>query len=239
MDILGIRTVLVPPNPGNVSAFGLLTVDVRNDYVRTHVAFADGLDADAVSSLYDDLAAQARTALSREGFAEEQHRLLRTADLRYFGQAFEVRVPVPDGVLDGDALSSVADGFHAEHRALYGYDFAGDVSQPVEWVNLRVTGVGPIKRPEIRRADPPENESPDADPLETFGRVSERPVCFDAEEGYVATQVVWREDLGPGVVLAGPAIIEEFGSTVPLHPGFAARVDEYLNLVVTREEVQA
>jgi N-methylhydantoinase A len=226
MDVLGIRTVLVPPNPGNVSAFGLLTVDVRNDYVRTHVAFADGLDPHAVSTLYDDLAAQARTALTREGFAEEQHRLVRTADLRYFGQAFEVRVPVPDGVLDPEALSSVAAGFHAEHRALYGYDFAGAPSQPVEWVNLRVTGIGPIKRPEIKRADPPE----------TFGRVSERKVCFDADDGYVDTAVLWRPDLAPGVSVEGPAIIEEFGSTVPLHPGFTARVDDFLNLIVTRVE---
>src|SRR5262249_19255141 len=37
MDILGVPAVLVPPNPGNVSAFGLLTVDIRNDYVRTAV----------------------------------------------------------------------------------------------------------------------------------------------------------------------------------------------------------
>jgi N-methylhydantoinase A len=224
MDVLGVRTVLVPPNPGNVSAFGLLTVDVRNDYVRTHVAFADGLVPDAVSRLYDDLAAQARTALTREGFAEEQHRLVRTADLRYFGQAFEVRVPVPDGVLDPEALASVAAAFHAEHRALYGYDFADDASQPVEWVNLRVTGIGPIRRPEIKRAEPPETDR----------RVGERQVCFDADDGYVETTVLWRPDLAPGVTVDGPAIIEEFGSTVPLHPGFTARVDDYLNLIVTR-----
>ncbi|HET8959928.1 hydantoinase/oxoprolinase family protein [Nocardioides sp.] len=246
MDVLGIRTVLVPPNPGNVSAFGLLTVDVRNDYVRTHVAFADTLDADAVSGLYDDLAAQAHAALSREGFADDQHRLVRTADLRYFGQAFEVRVPVPDGPLDADAIASVAAAFHAEHRALYGYDFAGDGSQPVEWVNLRVTGIGPIKRPEIRRhTDPPETDAHDADPPDkpdgglasspAFGRVGGRPVCFDATDGYVDTAVLWRPDLAPGATVDGPAIIEEFGSTVPLHPGFTARVDEHLNLIVTRQ----
>ena len=92
MDVLGIPTVLVPPNPGNVSAFGLLTVDVKNDYVQTHVALADTLDPATVATTYDDLTARAAAALSGEGFAPEQHQFVRTADLRYFGQAFEVRV---------------------------------------------------------------------------------------------------------------------------------------------------
>jgi N-methylhydantoinase A len=65
--------------------------------------------------------------------------------------------------------------------------------------------------------------------------VKSRPVCFDPGDGYVDTPVLWRADLAPGAVVSGPAIIEEFGSTVPLHPGFTARVDDYLNIVVTRE----
>ncbi len=151
MDVLGIPTVLVPPDPGNVSAFGLLTVDVKNDYVLTRVCLDEHLDAAALRTSYADLTAQARDALLREGFAEDAARVPRTADLRYFGQAFEVRVPVPDGDLDRAALDAVAARFHAEHRGLYGYDFAGDPTQQVEWVNLRVSGIGPITRPEIRR----------------------------------------------------------------------------------------
>ncbi len=100
MDVLGIPTVLVPPNPGNVSAFGLLTVDVKNDYVQTHVSLADNLDPTAVTGVYDALTAQASAALTKEGFADEQHSFVRTADLRYFGQAFEVRVPVSEGPVD-------------------------------------------------------------------------------------------------------------------------------------------
>src|SRR5262249_61340140 len=73
MDILGIPTVLVPPNPGNVSAFGLLTVDVKNDYVQTQVSLDAALDVDALRASYDGLAARARDALLREGFAEESH----------------------------------------------------------------------------------------------------------------------------------------------------------------------
>ncbi|HTW15739.1 MAG TPA: hydantoinase/oxoprolinase family protein [Nocardioides sp.] len=238
MDVLGLETVLVPPNPGNVSAFGLLTVDVKNDYVQTHVALAEHLDPAAVERVYDDLTARAATALTGEGFAPEQHVFARTADLRYFGQAFEVRVPVEAGPLDPEA---VAAAFHAEHRATYGYDFAGDPTQQVEWVNLRVSGIGPITRPEIKRHEGFEARS--ARTSTTVGARSARTsttaeptrsVCFDPAEGYVDTPLFQRTDLPPGTVVTGPAIVEEFGSTVPVHPGFSARVDEYLNLIITR-----
>ncbi len=231
MDILGIPTVLVPPNPGNVSAFGLLTVDVKNDYVQTHVALHESVDPATLQTAYDALTEQARAALATEGFAEETHVFQRTADVRYFGQAFEVRVPVPDGPLDRAALDEVATRFHAEHKALYGYDFSADDSQQVEWVNVRTSGIGPIQRPEIQKAgglDTPPRTSRAARPPNS------RPVCFDAEAGYVDTALHQRSELPPGTVVDGPAIIEEFGSTVPLHPGFSARVDDYLNIIVTR-----
>ena len=247
MDVLGIPTVLVPPDPGNVSAFGLLTVDVRNDYVQTHVTLADRLDPAEVAATYDALTGRARAALLREGFAEEQHGFVRTADLRYFGQAFEVRVPVPEGPFDADLAATVAETFHAEHRTLYGYDFADDADQQVEWVNLRVSGVGPIQRPEIRRAggfetvaaQPP--QPPDGSVVEE-GRQGpsrnhpRRPVCFDPESGYVDTPIRARATLRPGEMVAGPVIIEEYGSTVPIHPGFTVEVDDFRNLVVTRVE---
>ncbi|WP_182523959.1 hydantoinase/oxoprolinase family protein [Nocardioides dongkuii] len=223
MDVLGVPTVLVPPDPGNVSAFGLLTVDVKDDHVQTHVALADALDPAVVEQVYDGLTARAASALEAEGFAPAEHVFARTADLRYFGQAFEVRVPVAPGPLDPAA---VAAAFHAEHRALYGYDFAGDPTQQVEWVNLRVSGIGPITRPEIRRHEVADRQTSWGDPT--------RAVCFDADDGYAETRIVQRTDLPPGATVTGPAIIEEFGSTVPLHPGFAARVDEHLNLIVGR-----
>lgn len=226
MDVLGVPTVLVPPDPGNVSAFGLLTVDVKNDYVQTHVALHEQLDAPRVSEVYDALTTQAAKALSTEGFTEDEHVFARTADLRYFGQAFEVRVTVPEGGLDAAALDGVAERFHAEHRALYGYDFSGDPTQQVEWVNLRVSGIGPIQRPEIRRHTGGGDVA--------GAQRGTRRVCFDPDDGYVETPLLWRTDLAAGTVVEGPAIIEEFGSTVPLHPGFTARVDDFANIIVTK-----
>ena len=54
-------------------------------------------------------------------------------------------------------------------------------------------------------------------------------------DDWLDTPTYNRPDLCPGDVVSGPAVIEEFGSTVPLHPGFVAEVDPFGNLVVTRE----
>ena len=148
---------------------------------------------------------------------------MRTADLRYFGQAFEVRVDVPDGPLTQALADSVAAAFHAEHRKLYGYDFADDDRQQVEWVNLRVTGVGPIRKPELREIA--------AGTGAESARTGTREVYFD---DWVPTAIYDRARLGAGDVVVGPAVLEEFSSTIPVHPGFAATVDRFGNVVMTR-----
>ncbi len=226
IDILRLPVVLVPRNPGNVSAFGLLTVDVKNDYVQTAVVKHRDLDLARLGAIYAALQEQAAAALLKEGFDAAAHRFDRSADLRYFGQAFEVRVTAPDGDPDAEFAERVASGFHDAHRALYGYDFRDDPRQQVEWVNLRVTGVGPIRRPAMRRL-------PGRDGGVDRARTGVRPVHFG--DRWTEAPVYWRADLAPGDGLVGPAVVEEFGSTIPLHPGFRARVDDFGNVLVTRE----
>jgi N-methylhydantoinase A len=229
MDVLGLPRTLVPPNPGNVSAFGLLTVDVRNDHVQTAISRHADLDLDRVGALYAGLEDRARESLDGEGFDRGEQRVQRTADLRYVGQAFEVRVPVPEGDLDAAAVEEVAAAFHAAHRQLYGYDFAADPRQAVEWVNLRVTGVGPIRRPDLPELPPAEGGVERA-------VTGSRRVLF--EEDGVETPTYDRTRLAPGDVVAGPAVIEEFGSTVPVHPGFTATVDRFGNLLLEKESAR-
>ncbi|HJU00320.1 MAG TPA: hydantoinase/oxoprolinase family protein, partial [Actinomycetes bacterium] len=149
LELLGLPAAVVPRDPGNLSAFGLLTVDVRNDEVQTAVARHADLDVAAVAAAFADLEARAAASLDVEGFPRPAQRFRRSADLRYFGQAFEVRVPVPDGPVDGDLADATVTAFHDAHQRLYGYSFRDDPSQQVEWVNLRVTGMGPIRRPAL------------------------------------------------------------------------------------------
>jgi N-methylhydantoinase A len=120
-------------------------------------------------------------------------------------------------------------------------------------VNLRVTGIGPIQRPELTElvpageagADiggrrPGKQERRDSTPAlpsrsSTDGKAAtgSRPVVFSRAAAAVSTPVYWRAELGAGDVVSGPAVIEEYGATVPVHPGFAARVDRFGNLLVT------
>ncbi|MBX4171280.1 hydantoinase/oxoprolinase family protein [Rhodococcus sp. DMU2021] len=223
IDILGLKDVLVPLEPGNVSAFGLLTVDVRNDYVQTHVSRHDRLKIDELQAGLDALAAEAERALEDEGFGPDQRQYARSADLRYFGQAFEVRVPVGDGPITQELMDEAAERFHQAHRELYGYDFRNDPHQHVEWVNLRVSGIGPIKRPELAEIAP----GTGADDALT----GTRQAYFDE---WVTTRVYDRARLGAGDELEGPAVIEEFSSTIPVHPGFRARIDTFGNIRLSK-----
>jgi N-methylhydantoinase A len=225
IEILGVAAVLVPPNPGNTSAFGLLTVDVRSDYVRTHVVRHGALDPDRMEAIFAELSAQAAEALAAQGFAAGTARLSRSADLRYYGQAFEVRVPVGPDAFGPAVADAAAEAFHQAHHALYGYDFRGNPRQHVEWVNLRITGIGPIRRPSLAAA-----QAGDGNPSRAL--TGHRPVTFARGAEPADTAIYWRPSLLAGDVIGGPAVIEEYGATVPVHPGFTARVDELGNLRV-------
>jgi N-methylhydantoinase A len=221
-DILGLQRVVIPLDPGNLSAFGLLTVDVRNDYVRTSVTRHSRIDIEALRGIVAALEAQADDALAREGFAPGERVFELSADLRYYGQAYEVRIPWGSHPVDAVGADRVVAGFHDEHHRLYGYDFRDDRRQEVEWVNLRATGIGPIRKPELRRVEPGVDTSPAV--------TGARRVHF---EEWTDATIYDRARLGAGARVRGPAVIEEFSSTIPLHPGFAAVVDDYGNLIVT------
>jgi len=230
LDLLSLRAALIPLSPANLSALGLLVVDVKNDYVQTFVQRHDGLDYAAVNAHLGRLEALAREALRREGFAEEAMRLLRTADLRYFGQAWEVRVDLPPGAMDPTHGAETVKRFHDAHEKRFGYSYR-DVGDPggerhvVEWVNLRVTGVGPIRRPRFP-------ERPRGDGRVQRALTGRRTVRFDGQS--VECAVYARERLRPADVIIGPAIVEEYGATTVVFPGLRAEVDRFGNLLLTR-----
>jgi N-methylhydantoinase A len=226
VDLLGLKAALIPLSPGNLSAFGLLTVDVRYDYVQTLVQRDDALDVSRLERAYAELEARAEDALALEGFSSAQTRILRSADLRYFGQAWEVSVEVPTGHLDRASADVTVRDFHTAHARAYGYSYAGQPEQRIEWVNLRVTGIGPLRRPSIQPMRRTWSE-----PVER-ARTAEREVWF--ESGCLQTPIFARERLQPDDCLDGPAVVEEFGSTTLVFPQQRMRVDAFGNLVIEK-----
>lgn len=223
LDILGLRGALVPVDPGNLSARGLLTVDARSDFVQTAVMRHRALDLARAGRVLDGLCSRARETLTREGFAAADQVVARSADLRYFGQAYEVPVDLPTGPLTRGAADRVAEAFHRKHHSLYGYDLRDDDRQEVEWVNLRVTGVGTIPSPRLPEAP--------AGAGAGVAATGTRAVCFDA---WSEVTVYDRARLGHGDVVVGPAVVEEYSSTTPVHPGMRAVVDRHGNLRLGR-----
>ena len=169
MDLLGMKACIVPPNPGNLSAFGLLAVDWRTDHIVTKVMHEDAIDLATVATLYAQLEAEALETLRRDGIDAARIRLVREADVRYAGQSMEVRVTAPGGTIDAAFLARLIDAFHAAHLKTFGYNYAGQ--QKVELVNFCVSGFGVIERPSIPRLAPGGHAKP--------ARRSTRPVYFD------------------------------------------------------------
>jgi N-methylhydantoinase A len=207
--ILGLETVLVPPSPGNVSAFGLLAVDLKDDYVTTRVRRHDELDPEEVDSTFAALEEDAVRSLRAQGVPPDRMRLLRSLDVRYLGEAHEIAVAAGHPFEPGQA----AEAFHDAHERIFGYAYRG--SEVVEFVNWKVTGVGLVQRPRLRHRE----ASPGARPAGSAVRGVRR---------------YRRDELPPDFRGEGPAVIDEYGSTTVVHPWFDFEVDHLDNLVLRR-----
>ena len=150
--------------------------------------------------------------------------------MRYWGQSFELSVPVPDRkTINDDWMSDLIESFHESHYNAYG--FRAD-DEPVELVNLRLTTIGKIARPQLRKLD---IINPDI----KVAIKGERPVYFANESsqgGVISTTVYNRQKLPPRSTFNGPAIVEEPDCTTVIQPSWSVTVDDFGNLLVENNQ---
>jgi N-methylhydantoinase A len=217
---LDVPRVLVPRTAGVLSALGLLVSDSLYDHSASRVRPLADVDPATVEERFAALEARGRERLAEENHPVADREYERTADLRYVGQSFDLRVPVPDAV-DEAALSTLAERFHDEHRRRYGHAAPGD---PVELVTLRVRARGRVDPPDLAPgADAREGSLADA-------RRGTRRVRFADERP--ETPVYDRPRLPVGASFDGPAVVEGPESTTVVRPGMAVTVDDDANLLV-------
>jgi N-methylhydantoinase A len=215
---LGIRRVLVPPMPGNFSAFGLLVADIRHDFARSRVIPTRDLPFAELAATFAALEAEGRATLAREGVAEADMRFERRLDMRFIGQAFELSVPVPDDAADMAAIDRAFQRVYAER-------YAHAVSDPVEIVTFRLTALGGVPKPRLPR---PNGVAPSA----AAAQVGTRPMVF--ADGFVETPIYARDKLPPDEPVIGPAAVEESGTTTIIPPGGVGFADAHGNLILER-----
>ncbi len=226
----GIPQVLIPAEPGTTSALGLLVTDVRMESSATLIERADQIELSKITNEFERLENSGRIAHSSAASASGEPIFERSIEMRYWGQSFELSVPVPNRkIIDANWMSELIESFHESHNTAYG--FRAD-DEPVELVNLRLTTIGKIARPQLRKLD---IISPNA----KVAIKGKRPVYFgtdSSEGGVIHTTVYDRPKLPAGSVFNGPAIVEEPDCTTVIQPSWSVTVDDFGNLLIEHNQ---
>jgi N-methylhydantoinase A len=224
-ELLDIPAIVIPPAPGVLSTSGLLSTDLKNDYVQTCYQEGPQYDLSRLSTVYATLEAQALAWLQAERVPPQAQQLIYAADLRYAHQSFELTCPLPAGHLTQALVQELVMAFHREHRRLYSYDLP---NAPVELINLRVTAIGllPKLQPQLASAASSRLEG---------ALAGVRPVYFEQLGGFVETPCYVRSGLAPGMTFEGPAIVDQDDATTVIFPHFHAKVDPVGNLILAQQ----
>jgi len=239
-----IPRVIVPPAPAHFSAWGMLVSDLRHDLVQTKLMRTAQMEMAEFSAAWHELEEKMHEIFADERVEPKDVVFARSADMRYLGQEHTVNVPIPGatdnhkGILsDGQVSAStplharlyseeqreqIESKFHELHEQLYTFR----QESPIEIVNLRLTGFGTVRKPELQRI------ATDTDTQRAFKGT--RLVDFD-DLGRHETSIYERERLGAGAVLEGPAVVEEAAASTLLLPRQQLHVDSFGNLIIETE----
>ncbi|MEU8794006.1 hydantoinase B/oxoprolinase family protein [Streptomyces sp. NPDC048643] len=218
-DSLGIRTVLVPPMAGVLSALGIGLADTTAMREQSVEAPLDAASMPGILKTADDLASAARAELLAEDIPEDRVRITRRAQLRYDG----TDTPLTVELTEPDTMTRA---FEERHRATYSFT----LDRPVVVEALSVEATGLTEAPDLSALAPHE-AAPASDPAGP-GTVS-----LHTDGAWRDVPLHRREHLPPGKGVAGPAIVTEAGSTTVVDDGWRATTTDDGHLILERAVV--
>ncbi len=209
---LQIERVHIPAAAPVLSAYGMLSTDLQYDLSQSHPASLGDLHLDAVRAILDELESQGREKLGLQGVPDRDIEVLRSADMRYLDQVYEVTVDLPNiSQSDDRVMSEWAESFHRRYEELYSYS---QFDQEIRLVTLRVSVLG-----RLPRTAPPERLGGES--LSGAGKGSRRVYLGSWQE----VPIYDGTRLAAGTEIAGPAIVESDFTTLLVEPGDSATVD--------------
>lgn len=216
-DELGIRRVIFPAHASTLSAWGILWSDIAHDLSATQIGPLNAM-ASTLEQTAQRLMADGKKQLAGDGVPEHAQQFEWSLDLRYAGQAFDLRVPLPQIDFSPTGIAAAGQSFHTLHRQRFSYD---EPSVPVEVVALRLRAVGGLAKP-VPAATA---ETPHA------AKSSHRPV--QGQQGFVETSVIERRAIGADPH-NGPVIVEEPYTSIYIPAGWVAAAHESGALIAQR-----
>jgi N-methylhydantoinase A len=218
----GLKRVMIPKFASAYCAFGMQLPDFSQDYVRTYPKRLVDADLDKINSLYEEMEQEGTRVLVKSGARSDQVRFARSADLRYVGQFNEVEVDAPAEPMTRSGVDQLAAAFHRKHEQTFAFSMK---ERHVEVVYLRVRAMAATPPVHLKKIEQGGKTSDQA-------RKPDRQCYFGRGTGWQLTPVYDGSALTAGNEIAGPALIEEAGSTIMV-PGIArAEVDPYGNYLI-------
>ena len=218
-DELDLDTVVVPVNPGVLSAYGMLQTDTRHDAVQSFYVRVADLSDEALEAALSDLEERARLMVKEDGFDDQAITLEPSADLRYSGQEYTVTLPLDTSQGMKALIEGIPDQFAEAHNVRYGHSNPGEA---VEFVNLRMAAFGGMTRPRPQALPTGDMPSPTGSERTWFG------------DTWFETPVYQRSELPRAAELVGPAIVLEDACTTLVPPSWTATVSGHGHLVLNR-----
>jgi N-methylhydantoinase A len=216
---LGVKKVIIPRGASVFSAWGMTMSDLRRDFFvnRLFETYKDGSTTDA-QALLDELAASAIEHFESENVAAERVQLFLFAKIRYQNQEHAVEVPVKDKESLSTQWHDVAERFYALYEQKYTYR----LDAPLEIVGFHVVAMAEVGKLDLA-------DLPITGATRDTAIKGKRPVDY-ALEGVHEAVIYDATRLEPGMSFSGPAVVEDPGTTIVVHPGNIVEVDRLGNI---------
>ncbi len=218
---LNIKKIIIPLAASVFSAWGMLMTDLRSDDIQTFPVKLNNPDYNSINRKWRQMEEKAFEDNAEKGIGKENVYFIYYMDMRYEGQDHTVKVKVPDEDIGAGNRDLFIEAFHREHEQNYSFRLE---DSGIEIVNMHLASFGKVEKTPVK-----EMEARPCSLEETIIEV--RPVIFE-ESGKLDTVIYSRAKLSPGMVLSGPAVIEELSASTVIYPGMTAYIDKYGDIII-------
>ena len=223
-EILGIKEVIIPQNPGIMCAFGLLISRIEYHSVRTLLMTKTQFNLSFLNETLNEMKDELISIFERDKADTKLISFEAFTDLRYVGQGYELKVSLNSDIIKPEHLEQVWNDFHEQHKQEYGHSFT---SADIEMVSVKL-------KAHIKKEKPYEELSFESSFDETVSRLNlpNAKVEFniDGKSQSFEAEIIDRRFLAEGTHKVGPTIIYQEDSTTVAPPGWKMSVDDDLTL---------